>query len=258
MSFDEEQVLRILHEKDVVVGHLQNHFRDLLGGSQGLLKSEKGREYLKHGVCRRINILHRSIQKIFEIFPPNRTALLNWDELAEVEINLHAFIVNLNGLFDNLAWVFVHEKGLDELIKNRNRVGLFISHTQEHLPLRFRAYMTSEKMKKWHARYAKDYRDSLAHRIPPYVPPATVDPADEARLLLLEAEQRRAVLNGDFHLADLKQKEMDALKSVCTFFVHSHSERVTTPYLHPQIVCDGSTAVDVLKRARNCFKKGAT
>src|SRR3569832_2387200 len=67
------------------------------------LKSPRAKEYLEHGVCRWFSVLERSIERIYEIFPPDRKEKLTRDELSDVQIYLHAFVINLFGILDNLA-----------------------------------------------------------------------------------------------------------------------------------------------------------
>jgi hypothetical protein len=60
-----------------------------------------------HGVGRRLKLLGRCVRNVFHLFPPSRTIPLASDDLDEVQISLHAFVMNLYGLFENLAWAFV-------------------------------------------------------------------------------------------------------------------------------------------------------
>jgi len=92
-------------------------------------------------------------------------------------------LINISGVFDNLGWVFVYERDLFGKAKDgkidRNGVGLFIKKTQDKLKPELRAYLDSNPIKSWHEDYSKKYRDSLAHRIPLYVPPSLLDKAEE-------------------------------------------------------------------------------
>ena len=104
---------------------------------QQKLKNEKAREYLLQGVGRRVKTLTRCINNIFTIFPVERAQHLSKKELIDLNINLHAFFINIAGIFDNLGWVFVYENDLFGKAKegkiDRNGVGLFIKKTQENL-----------------------------------------------------------------------------------------------------------------------------
>ncbi len=134
------------------------------------LSRERAKQYLLHGVGRRLRILHKCIEHIYTIFPVRRRNALSEDELTQVSIDLHAFYVNLFGIFDNLAWVIVHEKQLAERL-SRRQIGLYAPRTQQVLTPAFRDYLNSTTLSHWYNEHMKDYRDSLAHRIPLYLPP---------------------------------------------------------------------------------------
>ena len=76
----------------------------------GVLKEEKAKEFLLHGVARRLDVIERCIENIYSIFPLRWETLLSREELKDVDINLHAFFVNIFGLLDNMAWVSVYER----------------------------------------------------------------------------------------------------------------------------------------------------
>ena len=59
--------------------------------------------------------------------------LLSKDELSNIQINLHASLVNAYGFFDNLAWACVFERGAESKLR-REEVGLLQNKTQEYLP----------------------------------------------------------------------------------------------------------------------------
>ena len=55
------------------------------------VKNDKAREYLQHGVGRRLRTIERCMANVFETFPPVRTELLKPRELHAVQINLQGF-----------------------------------------------------------------------------------------------------------------------------------------------------------------------
>ena len=109
--FKQEDIQKILSELELVGKRYSDSIFCLLKLS-GNLRQEKAKEYLFHGAVRRLRVIYRCINNIFTIFPLERATLLNRDELDDVMINLHAFFVNIFGILDNLAWVFIHEKQL--------------------------------------------------------------------------------------------------------------------------------------------------
>src|SRR5262245_16384311 len=106
--------------------------------------------YLTQGVGRRVGVLRRTVEEIFHPFPPERTDTLSRDELAAVQINLHAFVINLSGVFDNWAWAFIHRHGLLQEVGGRLNVGMFKEATQRLLPTTLREYVQSENISSWH------------------------------------------------------------------------------------------------------------
>ena len=66
------------------------------------LKSQRAREYLHNGVGRRLRIIQRCVVKIYEICPLDRSDLSK-DELEDLNIYLHAFLLNVYGILDDLA-----------------------------------------------------------------------------------------------------------------------------------------------------------
>lgn len=175
-----EQVAEIEREREVVSGELENLCYTLAVDFAPSLTVVRAQEYMRHGVCRRLKIIRRCIDNIFTIFPVERKELLSEEERSDLEINLHSFIINIYGLQDNIAWVYLIEKSLENVVEGgRSGVGLFNKKTQPHLPEKVREYLNSENIKSWHRDYAKNYRDALAHRIPLYVPPSTGTPTEQ-------------------------------------------------------------------------------
>ena len=169
-SFNLEKNLAEINKKYLKINHTYDNLLLRLMFFQQTLKKEKAHEYLMQGVGRRLKTLARCINNIFITFPPNQVEHLSKEALTDIDINLHAFFINVAGVFDNLAWVFVYENGLLGKSKEgripRNRVGLFYEETQKHLKTELRDYLNTDSMKSWYESYSKNYRDTLAHRIP--------------------------------------------------------------------------------------------
>lgn len=249
MNYTAKQVEQLKRDRATASSSLQQEYRSLVMGITPGLKSEKAREYLNHGVSRRMKIIARCLDRVFQILPVDRTQVLNFDEVIDLEIHLHAFVINVNGLLDNLAWTFILERGLLEAVGGKNGVGLFKKETRDVLPEDVRSYLNSAKISEWHHRYAKDYRDALAHRIPLYIPPAAIDPKDAERHAELDGEMFDAILAGDIDLADQKKKEQEALQSVCLTAVHSYSESQMV-WFHPQMIADANTVLAITQKLR--------
>jgi hypothetical protein len=209
-------------------------------------------EFLKHGIGRRLKLMRRCLEKVYEIYPPSRTTFLDWEELEDLQVYLHAYVINVAGILDNFAWVFVAERGLEQAIGGRKKVGLFIPATQQHLPAPFKDYITSATISDWYNVYAKEYRDALAHRIPLYVAPRLLDTSTDEHTRMQELSTRRgeAIVARDFQLADQLEAEEDSIGTPCPYFMHSFSEgnNARPVMFHPQVNSDASTIIEIGNR----------
>lgn len=179
------------------------------------------------------------------LFPPSATKPLASDVLNDAQINLHAFVINLYGLFDNLAWAFVWRHGLENAIP-RNQVSLFNAATKHHLPAALRSYLDSPKMADWGRTHLKNYRDALAHRIPLYIPPASYSDEQADRAAQIEMETMDAIRARDWQRVERLSAEERHLGSACPLFMHSfnESEGSRKNYLHPQMLSDAKTVTE--------------
>ena len=215
------------------------------------LKEEKAKEYLLHGVLRRLGVIERCAENIYSIFPIERETLLSWEELKDVDINLHAFFVNIFGLLDNLAWVLIHEKRLKIDKKN---VGLYMNKTQECFEEKFRNYLNSDRMKKWHNEYLKNYRDALSHRIPLYVPPKALTSEQKSHTELIEKQLNDSTKLRDYRAIDNLHDKDDKIGSPCPFFIHSISEEESRyMVLHAQVIADFKTVEEIVEKFCDAF-----
>ena len=225
MPYDKKQ-LEMLNSKYSEIDSVYNRlFLKLIQFNKNL-SNTKASEYLMHGVCRRLKTINRCIHNIFNISAPDRVEKLPNNELIDININLHAYFVNIAGIFDNLAWVFVHENDLLGRPKNRkinkHGVGLFSVNTQNHLKVELKDYLTSDRINSWYSDYSKNYRDALAHRIPLYVPPATLNDSESERYNSLEDElQKLNILNpAELTKYDELQKKQMQLGNTSILFNH--------------------------------------
>lgn len=248
MRLSSEAAARVQSECEQVLPRLTTLGAHLVTNLLPALKSDKAREYLSQGLCRRLGLVRRCIENVFAIFPPDRQTLLSRNELSDVQINLHAFVVNVYGSLDNLAWVYVAEKGLDKEV-HQKEIGLFNKKTQRHLPAELCEYLNTKIIEKWFNEYAKNFRDALAHRIPLYVPPASFTPADQARWEELEAQLWEAILGHEFDEVERLEQEKGSIGTVYAAFLHSLSDAESRPVqLHAQLLCDALTVVEVAEK----------
>jgi hypothetical protein len=107
-------------------------------------KNKLAKEYANHGFGRRVGTLWRCIENVFKIIPPETTIIPAKSILYDTQINIQAFIANVYGGVDNLAWTLVHERGLTNTI-TRTQVGLRKGHTavRSSLSPEFQTYLSS-------------------------------------------------------------------------------------------------------------------
>jgi hypothetical protein len=172
MFFTDKQAAHLSQECRKALQDLQDLQLKIVVQGQPLDAAPRLTEHLLHGAGRRVGVIRRAIENVFSLFPPETKRPLQSDALADVQINLHAFVMNLYGIYDNWAWAYVLRHDLESTIGDRRRIGLFHNATRDRLPSPLRTYLASPTTTEWHEKYAKSYRDALAHRIPPYLPPA--------------------------------------------------------------------------------------
>ena len=246
MPYTREQSEHFHQEHVRLLGALQQLQLRVVVHGQPLEPTSRLREHLLHGAARRIGVIRRAVQNIFALFPPQTERPLGGDALADVQINLHAFVMNLYGLYDNWAWAYVLRHNLEDAIGDKRRIGLFLEATRGRLPRELRAYLSSPTTTEWHEQYAKSFRDALAHRIPPYIPPAQFTPDEGKHYNELEGEKVECIKAHRWERLDQIYKEQQALGLPCPYFLHAYNED-TAPrilYLHPQILSDAAAVVE--------------
>lgn len=214
------------------------------------LTVQRARVYLQQGVMRRMGVMERCVERVFEIFPTDRLHVLTKEEQDDLTINLHAFVINVYGILDNIAWVCVLQGGFVVTPESRLQVGLYKKGTKPYLPTELATYIDQMTMRKWFDEYAKFYRDSAAHRIPPYIPPKAFTPeeSEEYRTLEIRAIEALRQMDLDEHEA-LKQRQ-NALGRPVAYMALTLSEDDATPPVrfHPQVLCDWMTIQDLIEQ----------
>lgn len=253
MAYSEEA----LQEISTKHGSLEVSYNELLlklMTFQQRLSNEKAKEYLMQGVGRRLKTLHRCIDNVFTIFPVDRTEHLSSADISDVNINLHAFFINVSGVFDNLAWVFAHENNLlgkaSEGKIPRNGIGLFCDSTQAHLSKDLNDYLNTEAIKSWYTDYSKNYRDSLAHRIPLYVPPSLLDKKEAEEFQNIEEQLQALDFSKEYDREkyDELRDSQQSLGTASHFFAHSLSEGCNPAYFHAQVLADFATVEEAIEK----------
>jgi hypothetical protein len=162
-------------------------------------KNPKAEEYATHGLSRRLGCLIRCVDRVFEVLPPERGDIPSRDEVMDATVNIQAFMFNVFGCLENLAWVWVFEKPVtreDGKPIGRRDIGLGekCKSVRASFSPAFTAYLDSRKT--WFE-HIVDFRDALAHRIPLYIPPHTVHPDNAKRYAGIATEAFAALMARD-------------------------------------------------------------
>jgi hypothetical protein len=220
------------------------------------LANEAAYEYVRHGFVRRLGTLKRCIENVYSIYPPERSDKPSWQERIDLTINLQSFIFNVFGCIDNLAWIWVKEKHIQDK-KGRPLRGQQVGLTAGCVVVlgkfspEFQQYLAS--CDGWFA-YLENYRHALAHRIPLFVAPYTLSPTklDEYN----DLEQRKNEAHGQ-HNYDLWLRldaEQENLGNFTPWMMHSFSEGAAPVGFHPQVLADWNIVVEIADKFINEFK----
>jgi hypothetical protein len=201
----------------------------------------KAKEYAHHGFARRIQTLARCIENVFKMIPPDAREIPSKAILYDAQINTQSAIGNTYGCVDNLAWVWVHERGI---AVERKEVGLRAHHrkVRNSFSAEFRSYL--ESLDKWFA-YLVEYRDAFAHRIPLYIPPGGVLKKDRDAAQELENRKAAALNAFDPHEYERLNTEQMKLFVFQPLICHSYSEMVAPCAFHPLLIVDFLTVEEL-------------
>lgn len=159
---------------------------DLLIPVKDALSDRNVKRHLDDGLLRRIYMLRHSAN-IFREIPKRGTKNPGVYLIMELNTTINAAYLNIRGILDNLAWALAHHMTLKPNLsegekQHRSFVNLFsdgfltaVAGKDDELGIRLRHKST------W-GRDLSRRRDPAAHRIPMYVPPAAVSPAEAAEI----------------------------------------------------------------------------
>src|SRR5690348_11056008 len=109
MFFSEQALKELKAGREGLEGKYQNL---LISYITLPLKDPVAKEYATQGYPRRLGIMVQCINNVFTTLPPERAETPEKQEIFDATINIQAFLVNAFGCIDNLARVWIHEKGL--------------------------------------------------------------------------------------------------------------------------------------------------
>lgn len=208
-------------------------------------ESDRAKDYAFHGFGRRLGTLIRCIDRVFAILPPNREGIPSRDEAVDATINIQAFVLNIFGCLDNLAWIWVCEKDVKNKDENElgpKSIGLGNKHVRSSFSQPFRLYLDS--LEPWFL-HMKAFRDALAHRIPLYIPPFIVTPDRIGEYQRLGAAAHEAARRHNFAEYDRLTAEQDALGAFRPWMTHSRAENAPVQIFHFQLLSDFNTIDEI-------------
>ncbi len=213
-------------------------------------KSADAREFAMHGFGRRLGTLIRNIESVFSILPPELDSIPDRAQVADATTNLLSFVVNVFGCLDNLAWIWVYERGVtksDGTALNPLRVGLQKKNEEvwASLPIDFRNYL--DEREEWFE-HIKGVRDSLAHRIPLYIPPFVMHPEKIGEYEDLERRMAAAMKDRDFARYDQLMAEQMALGTFKPWMSRSLVEAPQPILFHPQLIADFKVVDEIARK----------
>lgn len=244
MAYTAELIENLAEEFPKVHRGLQDlMLKNVIAGQEA--ENESVKEHLLHGSARRLSVIRKAIDNIFEIFPPTTQKPLDREKLYDVQINLHAFVMNVSGIFDNWAWAFIQRHQLLDNVGGRHGVGLFNKKTKKFLPQNIKDYLSSKTIVDWQSNYIKEYRDALAHRIPLYIPPAELTNEEGDLYNHLEAQKLELIKEMKWKELDDVYEEQANIGKPSFLFLLSHQNGDTNPIMfHPQILSDGLAIIE--------------
>lgn len=213
-------------------------------------QNDHAREYASQGVARRLGTLVRCIDNVFSAVPPDQEDIPDRPVVIDATINIQSFVLNIFGCCDNLAWMWVLERPVlnsDGTTLDPRLVGLTRScrKVRRSFSNEFRQCLI--RRNEWFD-HIKNFRDSLAHRIPLYIPPYVVpqDRVDDYQRL--EVEAREALRRGNLEEYEQLTEAQMALVSFRPWMTHSPTEQAPTVIFHPQLLADFNTVCELSDR----------
>tara|TARA_R110000787_G_scaffold9888_1_gene34212 strand:+ start:366 stop:1145 length:780 start_codon:yes stop_codon:yes gene_type:complete len=244
MNFTPEQILQF----EEGVREAQEQSRQLRLSYDSLNYSiPRAKEFVYQGFLRRIGTLLHCIETVFHVLPPSTVDIPERERLNTAEVNIQAFVFNVFGALDNLAWSWVCEVDLRDARGRplgRGKVGL--GPDKELVRGSFSNEFRQELMKYdgWFANL-EDFRHALAHRIPLYIPPHCVDPDNAQRYQELVNAELAATLRGDLNALEEIREEQSSIIHFKPFMRHSFIEAGPTVVFHAQLLADFATVNEI-------------
>ena len=124
--YSSEQLGQLYEGKRDVSQHIQETLFKCLALTPSL--TDKAQEHCKYGICRRLLIVNECLNFFFNELPPEIDKEISKERRSRASIHLHAFLINICGIIDNMAWLWVYQSKLDDkfdIEEHHVNVGLF-------------------------------------------------------------------------------------------------------------------------------------
>ena len=195
MSFYSNEYIKILKEEFRLFDTDKSQYAEIVELIAKIAPNDKQTQlynFAYYGILRRIEILNKCVENIFNIRNFYLETIPDNNELLDITINLQCFVVNLYGVLENLAWVyaicinFKDSKYETSFFGKKNKL-------LDTLPENIRNSFVGDE--KW-LKYIKNIRDLLAHQEPFYIPPYCVimEKRDKWQVL----EQKKSNVKNNF------------------------------------------------------------
>ena len=219
--------------------------------------NERAQEFARHGFCRRLGLMTRCIRKVFELLPPDTLGAPDADESQGATVHLQAFVFNTYGCLDNLAHIWVLERGVkqvDGTSLHVSQVGLGRKNKEVlgSLPKEFTDYLS--ELSEWFD-YLEGFRHALAHRIPLYIPSGVVPDEKAEEYADIQARINEAMRRHDFEMVDRLEEEQRDLLAFPVIATHSFGENADILYFHAQMLSDFNTVREIATRMLSCLDR---
>ena len=247
MHFSDDQLENIRNEyQSIFVTYLEL----ILDYSTHSYSNLQAKEYAIHGFSRRLMTMARCAYNIFETLPPDRVDLPTREELSDAVINIQGFVISAFGSVDNLARIWVLERGLvkndgspipDTWIGLRKQNECVLGSFSEP----FQAYLDGCDL--WFE-YLANFRHALAHRIPLYIPPYSVPQNRRAAYDNLSARIADALNRPDSAEHERLEAEQKKLVTFIPWMTHSFVDESKLVFFHPQLLSDFITIEELARK----------
>ena len=210
----------------------------------------EARAFARQGFPRRLELMQHCIESSMEAFPPRISWAPGPFGILDATVCLQAFVLNVQGCIDNLAHIWVREKGLTgedggPLDGSRVGFGPGAEAVVESLSPEFAGYL--KELDPWFD-YLARFRHALEHHVPLYVSGHAV--AEETLREYGEMGERikDAEGCGDHGAADRLTRERSALVSFFPIVEHAFGENAKKDFFQFQMMTDFDTVAEIAQR----------